>query len=283
MTIWYDFLSLLPFGWTQHTFMKNALLAVLIITPVFGLLGTMVVNNRMAFFSDSLGHSAFTGIAIGVIFGLKDPLISMTAFAVFIAVSLCIVKKLTRFPADTIIGVFSATAVALGIVILSQGGGFAKYSRFLIGDILSITSKEITSLIIVLLLVLLYWVLFFNRLFLVSINPVLASSRGIRVLLTEVLFTVLVAVIVTVSIQWVGILIINSLLILPAAAARNLTSTMRSYHFTAVTISTVSGLTGLIASYYWETAAGATIVLGNALVFLLSVLVKSRQLKPAGN
>lgn len=256
--------------------MRNALLAILLITPVFALLGTMIVNNKMAFFSDGLGHSAFTGIAIGVILGLRDPLISMVTFAIIIGVSFCIIKKLTRFSADTIIGVFSATAIALGVVILSQGGGFSRYSNFLIGDILSITAFELAGLSVVFLLVLIYWFLFFNNLFLVSISQVLAKSRGIRVLLTEVLFVTLVAIIVTVTIQWVGILVINALLILPAAAARNLAQNMKSYNLMAVIISMGAGIAGLILSYYWGTASGATIVLCNAFLFLGTLLIKYR-------
>lgn len=262
--------------WTQYLFMRNAFLAVILVTPIFALLGTMVVNNRMAFFSDSLGHSAFTGIALGVVMGLRDPLISMIAFAGLIGISFCIIKKITRFSPDTIIGVFSATSIALGVVILSRGGGFSKYSSFLIGDILSITSLEIITLSLVLVLVLLYWFFFFNNLFLVSINSVLAKSRGIKVLMTEIVFVILLAVIVMVSIQWIGILVINALLILPAAAARNLALNMQSYNLLAVIISLLAGIIGLILSYYWGTAAGATIVLCNAVFFLASVLTRVR-------
>lgn len=272
MGIWYSFLEFFPFEWNQYVFMKQALLAIILITPLLGMMGTMVVNNRMAFFSDTLGHSALTGIAIGVIIGLKDPLISMLAFALLISVALCVVKKMTKSSSDTIIGVFSSSAVALGIVVLSQGGGFSKYSRYLIGDILSITEREIASLVIVLGLVLAFWFFQFNKLLLVSVNPVLARSRGVSVLLTEILFTALVAVIVTVSIQWVGILIINSLLILPAATARNLAKNMQSYHLISVLLSLMAGITGLILSYYWGTATGATIVLCNTAFFLGSLL-----------
>ena len=260
--------------WTQYIFMRNALLAIILVTPIFALLGTMVVNNKMAFFSDSLGHSAFTGIAIGVVVGLRDPVISMVAFAILIAIVFCIVKKFTKFSPDTIIGVFSASAIALGVVILSYGGGFANYSRYLIGDILSITNFEIGMLSIVLLLVLVYWLFFFNNLFLTSINPVLAKSRGVKVLITEILFVILVALVVTLSIQWIGILVINALLILPAAAARNLAINMQSYTLIAVLISLLSGSVGLILSYYWGTAAGATIVLCNAFFFAGTVLTR---------
>jgi len=277
LIVWNNILGVLPFAWSQHAFMNYALLAVIFVTPAFGMMGTMVVNNRMAFFSDSLGHSALTGIALGVIVGMRDPLLSMVAFSIIFAMGLCMVKRLSRSATDTILGVFSATAIALGIVILSKGGGFARYSRFLIGDILSIHTTEIATLALILCLVVVYWVFLFNPLFLVSINPVLARSRGVKVFVTETLFTVLIALIVSVTIQWVGILIINSMLILPAAAARNLANNMRSYHLASVLISVFAGVTGLIISYYWGTAAGATIVLCNSFLFFVSLLFVLKQ------
>jgi zinc transport system permease protein len=268
----------LPFEWAQYSFMLNALLAVLLVTPLFAILGTMVVNNKMAFFSDAIGHSALTGIAIGVLLGLQDPLAAMLAFAILLAIGISLVKAKGKSSPDTIVGVFSSAAVALGIVILSRGGGFAKYSNFLIGDLLSISTNQILMLVVVLFLVLLFWAVFFNQLLLVSVNPSLARSRGVRVGAIEIAFSIITAVVVTISIQWVGILIINSLLVLPAAAARNIAVNMRQYHLIALGIAVLSGLCGLICSYYWGTATGATIVLWASILFILSLFGKAKSI-----
>lgn len=277
MEIWYAFVNhFLPFAWTHHTFMKNALLAVLLVGPMFAIMGTMVVNNKMAFFSDTVGHSALTGIAIGVLLGFQDPLWIMVIFSVLLAVAISMLKTLTGASTDTIIGAVSATMVALGIVILSRGGGFNKFSRFLVGDLLSITPKEVLLLAFALVGVILLWGLMFNKFLLVSVNPSLALSRGIPVRLVETLFCITTAVVVTISIQWVGILIINSLLILPAAAARNISRNMRQYHVVSILITLTSGIAGLLMSYYWSTATGATIVLFAALFYLGTLLVKPR-------
>jgi len=276
LSIWYNLLSQVPFSWLQFTFMKNALLAVIIITPLFGLLGTMVVNNKMAFFSDTIGHAALTGIAIGVLLGFQDPIWAMLLFAVAIAIAVTAVKSMTKFTPDTVIGVFSATSIALGIVILSRNGGFNRYTGFLIGDILSISPSQIAAVAGILTAILIIWVLMFNKLLLTSVNPALARSRGIPVLATEIIFTVLIAVVVTAAIQWVGIMVINSLLILPAAAARNISGNMKIYHRVSVGISFLAGICGLILSYYWGTATGATIVLCSAVIFMLSLLVKNK-------
>lgn len=265
--------TLLPFEWTEFNFMKNAFVAVLLITPLFGLVGTMIVNNRMSFFSDALGHSALTGIAIGVLLGVDNYLLSMLGFALLFAVGISAVIGSGVSSADTIIGVFSSTGLALGVVLLSASGGFSKYSSYLIGDILTVQPEEIALLGCVLIAVLLVWGLFFNRFLLTSINGDLAASKNIREGALQKIFVILVAVLVTVSIKWVGVLIINSLLVLPAASARNVARSMRSYHAWSVGISMFSGVTGLILSYYLGTAAGGTIVLVAAVVFAVTFAV----------
>ncbi len=277
METWYVLIdNLLPFAWTKHVFMKNAFLAVLMVGPLFAILGTMVVNNKMAFFSDTIGHSALTGIAIGVLLGFHDPLWIMIIFSVILALVISLLKYVTNIAVDTILGAVSATMVALGIVILSRGGGFNKFSMFLVGDLLSITSREIILLAVALMCVIIIWAIMFNKFLLVSVNRSLALSRGVRVRLVETLFCIITAVVVTISIQLVGILIINSLLILPAAASRNISKNMLQYHVISVVITLVSGISGLVASYYWCTASGATIVLFAALIFLGTLLVKPR-------
>lgn len=274
LNIWYGIIDfLLPFEWTNHDFMKNALLAVLLLTPVFGLLGTMVVSNKMAFFSDSIGHGAFTGVAVGALLGGIRPIWGAVVFSVFFAIIITVIKNKSRASVDTIIGVFSSTAVAIGLVILSYAGGFNKYSSYLVGDILSIAPFEILLLFMAFAAVIILWLLIFNKVLLISINQSLAASRGVNTIFVELLFTVAIAVVVTITIQWVGLLIINSLIVLPAAASRNVTQNARQYHAVSVSVSVVSGVAGLIASYYLNTATGATIVLIAASMFFALFLL----------
>ncbi|MFA6358018.1 MAG: metal ABC transporter permease [Candidatus Omnitrophota bacterium] len=270
---WYRLMDMLGFSWTHYVFMKNALLAILLVTPLFALLGTMVVNNRMVFFTDVLGHSALTGIAIGVLLGFNDPTLSMVGLAVVLAVAVNILKNITRASIDTVLGVFMAFIVALGIVILSRQGGFVKYTSYLIGDILAVTPGQIAWFFVIAVVVFVYWYMAGNAMILTSVNSSLARSRRLNTFLIETSFTVLLALVVIVSIRLVGILIINSLLVLPAAAARNLARNMHAYTAWAVIISVLSGITGLIASYYWGTASGATIVLFAAGCYGISALL----------
>ncbi|MBR1421471.1 MAG: metal ABC transporter permease [Selenomonadaceae bacterium] len=277
MDFLYSILDLiLPFDFMRHAFMKNAFIAILLVTPLFGLLSTMVVSNRMAFFSDSLGHGAFTGLAIGILLGSNSPLISLIIFSIAFAFLITFVKNKSLAGADTIIGVFSSTAIALGLMILSRGGSFNKFSSYLIGDLLSITPEDLISLAIVTVLVILSWAWIFNPLLVMSINPSFARSRGINSLLIESIFAAMLAVIVAISIQWVGILIINAMLVLPAASARNVTNDVKHYHLISVMLALISGILGLIVSYYFNMATGATIVVILAIGFFVTLGLKSR-------
>lgn len=273
----YDVLGvILPFSWADYKFMKNALLAIIIIAPLMGILGTMAVNNKMAFFSDALGHSALTGVALGVLLGIENEIISLLAFGVLMALIITRVKNKGNASSDTVISVFSSTSIALGLLVLSYGGGFSKYSAYLVGDILSVTPLEILSLLVVLVGVLVLWSLIYNKLLLISINRELAASRGVKTILYENIFVVAVAVAVMFSIKSVGILLINSLLILPAATSRNIAKNSRSYLYMSVVISLLCGITGLITSFYINTSAGATIVMALASVFFVTYVLKKK-------
>ena len=282
MELWYSIVELLPFEWARPDsmyFMKNALLAILVISPLFGLLSTMVVESRMSFFSDALGHSAFTGIAIGALCGLAEPTWCAVAFAVAFALLFTYVRRHTNLASDTVIGVFSSTAVALGIFVATLGGGsFTKFNALLIGDILSVEPGKIALLAGILAVTVVLWVCSFNQLMLASVHPALADSRGIRVFWQETVFSAAIAVVVTVSMTWVGLLVINALLVLPAAAARNLARNMRQYHLCSVLGALAAGVAGLLTSYYVEASAGACITLYLALYFAVTFCFRKRRM-----
>ena len=278
MSLWYAICEALPLEMLRWDFMKNALLALLLMAPLFGLLSTMIVTGRMSFFSDALGHSAFTGIALGCIFGMTMPIYAAVIFSVLFALLFSFVRSRSNQAADTLIGVFSSSAVALGIFVATLGGGsFTKYNKYLIGDILSVTPAEIGLLAAVLVIVLAFWVLSVNRLTLTAIHPQLASSRGIPVGLSQTLFTVAIAVVVTLTISSVGLLILNSLLVLPGAAARNVAKNLKQYHGFSVLFALLAGLGGLVVSYYSGCSAGAAISLLLTLIFAVTFPLRKRR------
>lgn len=281
MSFWYSLVSLLPFEWAQPEtmlFMKNALLAILVVTPLFGLLSTMVVESRMSFFSDALGHSAFTGMAIGALCGFSQPTWCAVGFSLVIALLFTLVRQKTHMASDTVIGVFSSAAVALGIFISTLGGqSFTRFNVLLIGDILSVAPVEIGLLAILLALLFILWLTSFNPMMLSAIHPPLADSRGIRIFGKNFLFTAAIAVVVTITMSWVGLLVINALLVLPGAAARNIARNLPQYHLISVLGALVCGIAGLMASYDWGTSTGASITIFLALWFFLTFLFRKKR------
>lgn len=264
------------FSWWNYEFMRTALLAVLLLVPMLSLLGTMVVNNRMSFFSDALGHSALTGVAIGVVAGVGDNRWVMVAFAVVFALLMNRIRHSRLASTDTVIGVFSSVGVALGLALLSRSGNLANYQSLLVGDVLSITRDELWLLGGALLVTVLVWFLCFNGFYAVSVSHAIARTKGVPVGLMDNLFVVLVAVVVMLSIRWVGLLLINAMLILPAAAARNVARSMKSFHLLALIFGLFSGVLGLVLSYYNSMATGPTIVLVLAAVFFGTFLLRRK-------
>lgn len=275
MSVLYGIIQIvLPFEWLENTFMKNAFLALLVAAPLFGMLGNFIVSRGMAFYSDAIGHSALTGVALGIIFGFRDIAAAMVIFSALLGFAIIAVKSRGSAAHDTIIGVFSSIAMALGIVLLSAGGNFSKYQRYLVGDILSIQPNEIAFLFAVAIAITFVWIFFYNQLFLISLHEAIAKSRGIHVFAVEELFAVLTAIVVTLAIRWTGLLVINSLLVLPAASSRLISKNSRTYFLFSILFSLVSSIAGLAASFYLGSSAGAAIVLANAVFFFACLAVK---------
>ena len=265
--------TILPLEAYQYNFMIRALLAVILLTPALGLLGTMAVNHQMAFFSDGLGHSAMLGIGLGIVLGLKSDLTAMLIFGVVWAILICVIKQSGAATTDTIISVFSSTSIAGGLLLLSRSDKLSK--SLLIGDILAVMPEDLLYLLILLAGVIALWILLYNPLLMTSVDPFLARSRGIRTRLIECVFVVAVAVAVMISIHWVGMMLINALLILPAAAGRNIARTSRQHAAYTVLIALFSGIAGLTVTFYLDASAGASIVLVSAVLYAASLIVRN--------
>lgn len=263
---------LLPLAFLEPEFMKRAVLAVLFVAPVTAAIGVPLVQFRMAFFSDAIGHSAFTGVAIGVLLGIH-PLLTMVAFGLFVAYAITMVKGRTGLSPDTVIGVFFSTVIALGIAVISARKGLTKnLQAYLYGDLLAVSGAEVLWMGALFLGVAAYLWRTYNRILLLGVHEGLARTLGIPGRALEISFSLVVALVVTTAIRAVGILLVTALLVVPAAAARNVARNASSAFWAAIAVSLVSGIGGLAASYYLDTATGATIVLFSAAFFALSAL-----------
>ncbi len=264
----------LPFGFAEPLFMKRAILAMLLVAPAAAAVGVPLVHFRMAFFSDAIGHSAFTGVAIGVLLGVH-PLLTMVAFGLFVAWAITLVKGRTELSPDTVIGVFFSTVIALGIAVISAQKGLTRnLQAYLYGDLLAVSETEILWMAVLFLSVGAYLFLTFNKIMLLGVHEGFAKSMGIPVRSLEISFALVVALVVSTAIRAVGILLVTALLVVPAAAARNVARGAVSAFWAAIAIAVISGLSGIAASYYLDTATGATVVLFAAAFFAVTALLR---------
>jgi zinc transport system permease protein len=266
---------LLPFPFAEPAFMKRALLALLLVAPAAAAVGVPLVQHRMAFFSDAIGHSAFTGVALGMVLGIS-PSVTVAAFGASVAVAIVLVRGRTGLSPDTVTGVFFSTVVALGIAVISRERGLTRgLPAFLYGDPLAVTDAELLWLAIVLLLVAGYLALLYNRILLLGIHEGFARTKGVPARAVGISFALAVALVVTAAIRAVGILLVTALLVIPAASARNVARGAAQALWISVGIAVLAGVTGIVASWYLDTATGATVVLAAAACFALTALYRA--------
>ena len=286
----YRLVSLLPFECLQAGFMQQALVALILLAPMaatmgvqvvsfrmplFALLGTMVVNNGMAFFSDAISHSAFAGVALGLIFSI-NPHVAMPVFGILVGLGIMAVQRNSALSSDTIIGVFFSAVMAFGLAVVSRDNAVARdLQQFLYGDILTITETDIRWLIGLFFALAAFQIWGYNRLLYIGLNSVVAKAHRINVFFWQYLFAGLLALVVMFSVWAVGVLLVTALLIVPAATARNLARTAGGMFWWSILVSVTSAVAGLVLSAQeWAgTATGATVVLVSCGWFLLSAVL----------
>ena len=266
---------ILPFKCMEAKFMQQAFIGLLLLAPMAAVMGIQVVNFRMAFFSDAISHSAFAGVAIGLIASV-NPSITMVAFAVFVGLAITAMQSKSSLSMDTIVGVFFSAVVAFGIAIVSRDRSVARDMQlFLYGDILTISTGDIFKLAALALVIIVFMGLGYNRLLYIGLNHSLARAHRVKVALYQYMYAALLSVVVIFSVRAVGVLLVTALLIVPAAAARNLSRTAGAMFWWAILISVTSAASGLIISAQeWAyTATGATVILVAFALFIISSLV----------
>lgn len=265
---------LLPFDFMEARFMQQAFVGLMLLAPMCAAMGVQVVNFRMAFFSDAISHSAFTGVAIGMLLGL-DVRITMVVFGLAVGLAIVAVGRRTSLSTDTLIGVFFSAVIAFGIAVVSRDRSVARdMQRFLYGDILTLSDVEIQCLAVLFIILLVFQVLTYNRLLYISLSPVLAQVHGIRVSVYQYVYAALLSTVVVFSVWAVGVLLVTALLVVPNAAARNMARTAGGMLWWALMVAWTSAAGGLIVSAQpWaRTATGATVILCTFLWFLVTQL-----------
>ncbi len=276
--------TLLPFECLQAPFMRQALIGLALLAPMAATMGVQVVNFRMAFFADAISHSAFAGVALGLIFAV-NPHWSMLVFGLMVGVGIMAVQRHSALSSDTVIGVFFSAVVAFGLAVVSRDRSVARdLQRFLYGDILTIDDGSIIFLKLLFVAIILFQTLGYNRMLYIGLNPLLAEAHRVRVAIYQYLFAGLLSLVVIFAVWAVGVLLVTALLIVPAATARNLARSAGGMFWWALLVSLTSAVTGLILSAQdWaRTATGATVILVASAWFGVSLLVTAWRVRRRG-
>ncbi|CAG8863647.1 High-affinity zinc uptake system membrane protein ZnuB [Pseudomonas fluorescens] len=273
-----------------YGFVVNALLAGLMIGPVLGGLGTLVVVKRFAFFSEAVGHAALTGVAIGILLGepYTGPYGSLFGYCLLFGILLNFLRNRTGLSPDTLIGVFLSVSLALGASLLLMLAGKINVhilENVLFGSVLTVSAQDLLVLGIVALMVLGLALPLYNRIILASFNPQLAAVRGVAVKTLDYLFVVLVTLVTVAAVKVIGAILVGALLVIPAAAARLVSQSLKGFFWVSVLIATLSTLLGILMPIVFDlpVPSGAAIILVSGCCFALAALARALVPRLQGN
>lgn len=271
----FDFVGwAIPLDCMQARFMQQALVGLVLLAPMCAAMGVQVVNFRMSFFSEAISHSAFAGVAIGLLLAVNVH-VSMVALAVLIGVLITVVGRRSSLSIDTIIGVFFAAVIAFGLAVVSRERHIARnVQMFLYGDILTIGPVEILCEAGLFVALMTFQALGYNRMLYVGLNPVLASAHQVRTRAYQYIYAALLSLVVIFSVWAVGVFLVTAMLIVPAATARNLARSAGGMFWWALLAAMTSAVAGLVisAQKWANTATGATIILCASVWFAASLV-----------
>lgn len=262
----------------QYPFVARGVVAVLVLAPLLGGLSHLVVARRLAFFSTTLGQAALTGLVIGVAVGepLDETYTPILGFCLLVGVVMTYVRRQVRLPPDTVIGVFMAFTLGLGICLLvaaTRRFNIHQIEAVMFGSVLTITDRDLVLVLVLTALLGGGVALAYNLVLSDSLSPPIARARGAPTTVIDYGFVVIVTIAITVSLKVIGALLVEAMIVVPAAAARNIARSMRGYLIWSVGITAFAGLGGLFVSTIWRVPSGGAIVLALSVCFVISLPV----------
>jgi ABC-type Mn2+/Zn2+ transport system permease subunit len=259
----------------HEPFMQRALLAALFLGPLCALLGVFVTARRMAFFSDTISHGALTGVALGVWWGLADPTLPLVLFSLLVAAAIFWLQENTDLLTDTIMALLLSGSVALGIILLglmkTRPGDIHGY---LFGDILAIGPRDVWVAAALLLVIGAGAFAKLNELSLITVQSEMAHVCGVPVRRLNWFFVIGLTLTVAMAIRLLGIILVTALIVIPPAAARNVSRNLRQHLVLSVGFGALAALGGTLASYQLDVPCGPTIVLGCVALFILTLCAR---------
>jgi zinc transport system permease protein len=264
---------MIELGFLHYDFMRNALAAGIAASVLCGVIGIYVILNRIVFISDGIAHAAFGGIGLGYFLGY-DPLAFGVGSAVLTALGIGMVSSRARISEDTAIGVFMATGMALGIMLLTLSQGYARdLYGYLFGNILAVTRSDVLIISALTLTILVLVFLLYKEFLLLSFDPIYAEAIGLPMQSLRLLLLVMVAFSVVILIKIVGIIMVIALLTIPGAISRRHMMGLPAIMAGSIFLGAVFVTIGLVVSYELDVPSGATIILTAAVAFFLSTLL----------
>ena len=261
----------------QYGFLLRALAIAVIISITCPLVGVFVITRGYGFMGDAMAHSIFPGMALALIAGLS-PWFGMIPAALAFAFLIGFVIRKTGIRADAAIGILFASLFALGIVMISIWGSEVSVNLedILLGQILSVTTMDVVVTLGVTILTLIVFAGFFKELAFVSFDPVGAEVAGIRVALMDYILLALISIVIVVTIQAVGVILVLAMLIAPAAAAS--LAVHKIFHIIGfgIIFALIASIAGLYASYYGNLPSGASIALASGIIFAVVAMIRRR-------
>lgn len=257
-------------------FFQRALLIGVILGVIMALLGVLVVLRRLSFFADAIGHSALTGIALGLLVNIT-PFWGALGFAVLIAAAIVGIRYRSNLHIDTLLGVFFPAAMALGVILVQLTPGYqADLIALLFGDILTVSAGDVGISLALGAIVAIVLVWGGKRFISITFDEALAKTEGIPVVAYELLFLLLVAAVIALAIKFVGIILVTALFVIPAASAQNLAGSLAGLFGISVVISLLAVIGGMFLSAAASLPSGPTIVLVAAGIFAISFFARQK-------
>ena len=266
----------------KYAFVINSLICTLFIGTILGGIGTMVVTKRMAFFSEAVGHAALTGIAFGVMAGepINAPYVMLFTYCIIFGLLINYTRNRTKMSTDTLIGIFLSISIALGgslLIFVSAKANSHMIENVMFGSILTVSDSDILILVITITVLGIILIPLFNRMLLSSFNANMATVKGVNVKLMEYIFTVTVTLVTVVSVKIIGAALVEALLLIPAASAKNLSKSMRGFFFYSIFFSLLSCILGVILPIHFNISipSGGAIILISSFIIFITVIIKN--------
>jgi len=258
-------------------FLLRALAAGIGVAIIAGPLGVFVVWRRMAYFGDTMAHSALLGVALGFLLGINLQL-GVIVVSVVMALLLLALQRQRQLASDTLLGILAHTSLSLGLVAIAlQENVRVDLMGYLFGDILAVSTLDLAWIWAGGLLCLLVLALIWRPLLAITVHEELARVEGVAVARTQLIFMLLIAIVIAAAMKIVGVLLITAMMIIPAATARKLSKTPEQMALIASTVGALAVAVGLLASWQWDSPAGPSVVVAAFVIFVLNLSIPVRR------